>query len=866
MAGSQLKKLRESLKANGVIGPSDSKKKNERNKRKRKEAISSIREQVNPFDIKVNRQKQHVFGQNTQGSMGRPALAKQQREEARMKAFKSEQARKNKVGGILDRRFGENDATMTPEEKMLARFTRERQARVSKNSLFNLEDDDDEATLAPYGQSLSLADDFEAEDGDMSMSDEELQEIRRKRNKLALDAAEEDDEDTEEAPERKKSKKEVMNEIIAKSKLHKYERQQARQEDMAVIDELNKRDNIDALYEDLAKIDESGWTSGKGGSNKSVENATYDRSVRELAFDRRAQPADRTKTEEELQKEAKEKREALEKQRLARMNGELIDEDEISEQEDYENLGDAGEFGLASSLAVPSGQSDDDEDASGQDSEDGSESGEDDEDEDEDEDEGEEAEGSEDDFRDVLDEGAGDGEINFLSARSSTKGAPSSSDIAKTGKSTCPTTVKDLRNIVSGVPMQKFPEVIRQIITSHHARLAEGNKEKLAVLSTVLVDFILDLADEGDAEFGNIIDSLFGILKGLAEDHSEKLARHFRDKLAYFADTLQRMSNGAADKFEPSASFLLFFTIIGMLYSASDHFHPVVTPASLIICQYLASAPVTDVEHVYASVHLCGVMASYQKLSQRYVPEVVLALCRCIYLLTQSRQSSTASSKIFLASGISKNLNIDYDQLSQAEAKKLRLRDCGKVPNSVEDYKCTLLLAAVGTVERVLKLWNGQSAYAEIASPVLNLIEPVRDSNKFIDDAYQKMKRTVKFSVDERSPLTLQSHKPIPIASLLPQFEDNYNPEKKSYDPDRQKQEISKLRAQIKKERKGALRDLRKDSQFVAREKIKSRREQDNAYHEKLKRLERSIATEEGAEKNKYEREKQARKRGRKRN
>lgn len=862
MAGSQLKKLRESLKASGVIGPSDSKKKNERNKRKRKEAIGSLREQVNPFDIKVNRQKQHVFGQNTQGSMGRPALAKQQREEARMKAFRSEQARKNKVGGILDRRFGENDATMTPEEKMLARFTRERQSRVSKNSLFNLEDDDDEATLAPYGQSLSLADDFEADEGDMSMSDEELEAIRRKRNKLASDAGEEDDEDTEGAPERKKSKKEVMNEIIAKSKMHKYERQQARQEDMAAIDELNQRDNIDALYEDLAKIDESGWTSGKGGSNKSVENATYDRSVRELAFDRRAQPSDRTKTEEELQKEAKEKREALEKQRLARMNGELIDEDEISEPENDETLGDAGEFGLSGSLAGPSVQGDDDEeeeDASSQDSEDGSASGEE-EDDDEDEDD---HDGEEDDFRDVLDEDAGDGEINFLSARSSTKAAPSSSSEIK---STCPATVKDLRNVVSGVPMQKFPEVIRKIITSNHARLAEGNKEKLAVLSTVLVDFILDLADEGDAEFGNIIDSLFGILKGLAEDHSEKLARHFRDKLASYADILQRVSNGAADKFESSASFLLFFTIIGMLYSASDHFHPVVTPASLIICQYLASAPVTDVEHVYASVYLCGVMTSYQKLSQRYIPEVVLALSRCVYLLTQSRQSSAASRKIFLPSGISKNLTIDYDRLSNVEAKKLRLRDCGKVPNSTEDYKCTLLLAAVGTVERALKLWNGQSAYAEIALPILNLIEPVRNDNKFIDDAYQKIKRTVKFSTDERSPLTLQSHKPIPIASLLPQFEDNYNPEKKSYDPDRQKQEISKLRAQIKKERKGALRDLRKDSQFVAREKIKARRDQDSAYHEKLKRLERSIATEEGAEKNKYEREKQARKRGRKRN
>lgn len=64
---------------------------------------------------------------------------------------------KDRAGGILDRRFGENDPTMTPEERMLERFTRERQ-RASKGSAFNLEDEDD---LTHYGQSLSKFDDFD---------------------------------------------------------------------------------------------------------------------------------------------------------------------------------------------------------------------------------------------------------------------------------------------------------------------------------------------------------------------------------------------------------------------------------------------------------------------------------------------------------------------------------------------------------------------------------------------------------------------------------------------------------------------------------------------------------------------------------
>jgi nucleolar protein 14 len=64
---------------------------------------------------------------------------------------------KNRSGGIIDRRFGENNPTMTPEERMLERFTRERQ-RAPKGLMFNLEDEDE---LTHYGQSLSKLDDFD---------------------------------------------------------------------------------------------------------------------------------------------------------------------------------------------------------------------------------------------------------------------------------------------------------------------------------------------------------------------------------------------------------------------------------------------------------------------------------------------------------------------------------------------------------------------------------------------------------------------------------------------------------------------------------------------------------------------------------
>ena len=75
----------------------------------------------------------------------------------RKKTLLREYQEKGRAGGIVDKRFGENDPTVAPEERMLERFTRERQ-RMSKGVAFNLEREDE---LTHYGQSLSNMDDFD---------------------------------------------------------------------------------------------------------------------------------------------------------------------------------------------------------------------------------------------------------------------------------------------------------------------------------------------------------------------------------------------------------------------------------------------------------------------------------------------------------------------------------------------------------------------------------------------------------------------------------------------------------------------------------------------------------------------------------
>ena len=102
----------------------------------------------------------------------------------------------------------------------------------------------------------------------------------------------------------------------------------------------------------------------------------------------------------------------------------------------------------------------------------------------------------------------------------------------------------------------------------------------------------------------------------------------------------------------------------------------------------------------------------------------------------------------------------------------------------------------------------------------------------------------------------------IPLAAV-PKFEDGFDPTK-HYDPDRERAEAAKLKAEFKKERKGAMRELRKDANFIAREKLRLKKAKDEAYEKKYNRLVAEIQGEEGREKNAYEREKQARQRAKK--
>jgi nucleolar protein 14 len=235
-----------------------------------------------------------------------------------------------------------------------------------------------------------------------------------------------------------------------------------------------------------------------GNSGKSPvdvdEQMDYDRQVRELAFDQRAKPKDRTKTEEELALEEKETLEKAEKQRRRRMLGEDGEDDEDGKnhgKRKRERGGDDLEDDFVQEeawggLGAGLGEIDINDEASEED-----ESGEE-----------EDHDGSADDYDKTSDDENEDSGVEEINEENSASDTGSDSgdefdEITTSRKSAelkppgargelpftfpCPESHEEFLEIVEEVDEKDVPTVVQRIRTLHHPSLAPENKLRLQV-------------------------------------------------------------------------------------------------------------------------------------------------------------------------------------------------------------------------------------------------------------------------------------------------------------------------------------------------------------------------------------------------
>ncbi|KAJ5915384.1 hypothetical protein N7466_011317 [Penicillium verhagenii] len=901
MPPSQLKQLKASLRDSGIVGPQKSKKQKQQNaksgataqnRNQRNAALQAIRDRFNPFEIKVPAARSKFEATTRDGpptaKNNRPGVTKSLGEERRRATLLQEMNSRNRVGGLIDRRFGENDPTMTPEERAAERFARESQKKMRKESMFNLEDEEDEFQLTHMGQSLSFdeanRDDFEMGENDGDLKGDESDDEATRKRKRFIDEDEDEgeyihDPDAEDQPDRKKSKAEVMKEVIAKSKFYKQERQKAKEDDEDLRDELDQElpDLFEALrgmkvpakqqeppQQDLDTMNPE-RAAMLSAPEKTDAEKQYDQRIKQLTFDKRSAPTDRTKTEEEKVEEEAERLKKLEANRLKRMRGEHVSDDEadddnnsfIQDDDDESEIDDATAFGLPTyeprtDLAVEDEDDfviDDDLvetrsnaslDMDGSDMEE------------EDISEDEESEESEQE-----DENINGMSLPAASAASTAVAANQTSDGKLAFTYPCPEDHEAFLELIEGVPSQDVATVIQRIRALHHSRLHPDNKAKLGRFAEILVEHVSYMANETEELSFALMENILRHIHSLAKSHAMNVVMAFRARL-------REISNERPLNLLPGD--LAILTGISTVFPTSDHFHAVSTPAHLCIARFLGQCSVNNLSDFATGAFATSLFLQYQAVAKRYMPEFINYILNALCNLAPTEP--TAKLGFFPCRQPQESVRLASSK--KVTSRKLQFSDILTSPSTSqaeEDLKISLVTTFVSLLDTASDLWAEKSALTEIFTPVQAVLNHLKQSLK--GKTFSATRDSIQSTLDklashlEKAHLTrrfllLHDHRPLAIKSAIPKFEENFNPDK-HYDPDRERAESNRLKADIKRERKGAMRELRKDSSFVAREKLREKKERDSEYEKKYKKLVAEIQNEEGRAANDYEREKRGR-------
>jgi len=903
MPPSQLKQLKASLRDTGILGPQKSKKQKKANNKdahkrsQRNAALEGIRERFNPFEAKAPARRDKfdiATNKPTKKAIERPGVTRGLGEERRRETLLKEMQSRNKVGGMLDRRFGEDDPNMTPEQKAAERFAQQALRASKKNSMFNLEDESDEELRLTHGgralddlpgkREVPIRDDFDEDLSGSDAADFDAQDDRPRKRVRREDGEDEDDDDEEDdVPQRKKTKNEVMQEVIAKSKAYKAARQAQKEDDEDLRAELDKGlgdifaalGNQKTVHKQLPsppltdsepRLDPSRAAMLAGKSRQEAEKE-YEANIRQMQLDARSKPTFRTKTEEEKAAEDKARLEDLERKRLRRMKGEAESSDEEEEQEgadldnlDEEDPDDAEAFGLdqpgpryVPDLAVEDEDefvmddiiaSDEDADAATE---------------------------SEDEDASSLGEPEDDGDDDFINGLVLPKNPATVTKSTSTAQPTagkalpftfaCPQDLQELIEETSKLSADALPTAVQRIRALYHKGLAQGNEEKLGQFSQALIFWIAALTNHECPQKPSmqVIEQLLRHVHSMAKTQPHDVAAGFRD---YFRQILQE------DRKSLNMGDLVVLTSVSTVYPTSDQWHTVVTPSMLVLGRYLGQGPMDDLVELAKGVYACSLALRYQAKSKRYVPEVVTFICKAIRLLLP-HDGITSVLKCTTPTMIEEGTCRITTKASKAPASKLsfealRAPDDSKKRNNLTSE--SLLLAVLNLVSTCVEQYSTKVAYPEIISPIHHLLKQLSLPNNLtvLHSSTQTTIRSLSFRLDSaltastttRLPLTLHSHRPLAIKSSYPLFDSSYNPTRKQRDPDADRAEMNKLKAEHKKERKGAMRELRKDANFMAREQLREKKVKDEAYEKKFKRLVAEIQGEEGREAKDYEREK----------
>ena len=401
--------------------------------------------------------------------------------------------------------------------------------------------------------------------------------------------------------------------------------------------------------------------------------------------------------------------------------------------------------------------------------------------------------------------------------------------------------------------------VIQRLRALYHPKLSPQNKVKLADLFSVLLDHLAVLSEQDHPVPHLVNDTLVRHLGELAPLFPQHVGNTCREKIIDFQKQLAQAISHNADNGEeelptPLASQIAHMRLLAGLFSASDRYHPVITPLVTAIAQYLSRYTVSTLRDATAGIIFCSVLHEVHRLSRRFVPEAINYLQAIICSICAEAWSDAQDFPGYfpLSSGqrhAFEKFALDSTDKSTSNVKIKPLKwqwlvtsDSKSSHSMGIDDKLALLGASVKMLHKWADCYFSASAFIEVFTHIEKMLSSIistfenlpKDLCKQLKNTRDHIKSQLSTAQKKRQPLKLQHHKPIAIQTVAPKFEENYSLDA-HYDPDHDRSEIQKLRRLHKKEQRGVIRELRRDAQFISSVQLQKQREKDSIYGRKMK-------------------------------
>uniref|UniRef100_A0A5F9CJ22 NOP14 nucleolar protein n=1 Tax=Oryctolagus cuniculus TaxID=9986 RepID=A0A5F9CJ22_RABIT len=749
-----------------------------------------------------------------------------QRTQTLLKEYKE----RNKSNVFADRRFGEYDGSMSPEEKMMQRFALEQQKHHEKKSVYNLNEDEE---LTHYGQSLAdiekhhdvVDSDSDAEDRGTLSAELTAAHFGGGGGLLHKSASQQEGK----AGEHPKSRRELIEELIAQSKQEKRERQAQRE------DALELTEKLDQDWKEIQTLLSHRKPKAEARERKETPKPdAYDMVVRELGFEMKAQPSNRMKTEEELAREEQERLRKLEADRLRRMRGR--DEGDSRKEPQHASADDLDDgFVLDVDdrrlLSYRDGKMNVEDDVREEQSQEGSGT--------ESEEEGADSEESDGpDSHSDLESNTGSegeerpgGQQRQTPQRRVTSGEPGAAGAELPYTFAAPESYEALRSLLSGRPMEEQSLVVERIQKCNHPSLAEGNKAKLEKLFGFLLEYVGDLATSDPPDLrviDKLVVQLYNLCQMFPEAASSAVQFVLRDAMHELQERLETRGRAAF----PGLDVLVYLKIAGLLFPTSDFWHPVVTPALVCMSQLLTKCPVLCLRDVVKGLFVCSLFLDYVSLSRRFIPELLCFLLGILYTATPNRPSRGYTLvHPFRALGKNSELLLVSDQEDVATwqrgslplhwASGLRAQTAAEANHTRLSCLavCLALLKHAVPLAALLTQHLADCSHPgelqELCGSLLSDLEPCAQLYR---------------------PLTCERTKPVPLKLFTPRLVKVLE-FGRTQGSSRAEQERRRLIHKHRREFKGAVREIRKDNQFLARMQLSETLERDAERKRRVKQL-----------------------------